>query len=83
MGVDFIEEEDIYGDVEKYDKILEQVLAGYPTTRLWKVYHAGETKNHLSKNIEAAVASGCVRIGHGLNILNRVDFLPFCKHICF
>lgn len=27
--------------------------------------------------------AGSVRIGHGLNILQRVEFLPFCKHICF
>jgi len=27
--------------------------------------------------------AGSVRIGHGLNILQRVEFLPFCKHVCF
>lgn len=47
-------------------------MARYPSVRLWKVYHAGETKNHLSRNIEEAVVAGSVRIGHGLNILQRV-----------
>lgn len=51
---------------------MEKVLVGYPNVRLWKVYHAGETKNHLSKNIEEAVVAGSVRIGHGLNILQRI-----------
>ena len=41
MGIDFIDEEDAYGDMTKYDRIVELVLARYPTTRLWKVYHAG------------------------------------------
>lgn len=27
--------------------------------------------------------SGSVRIGHGLNIVKRIDYLPFCRHICF
>ena len=27
--------------------------------------------------------AGSVRIGHGLNILNRVEFLPFCRQVCF
>ena len=62
---------------------MEKVLRKYPGVRLWKVYHAGETKNHLSRNIEEAVVAGSVRIGHGLNILQRVEFLPFCKHVCF
>lgn len=51
MGIDFIEEEDNYGSLEKYDRLVEKVLVKYPEVRLWKVYHAGETKNHLSKNI--------------------------------
>jgi hypothetical protein len=70
--LDFVEEEDKYGSLERYDKIVERVMAKYPTVRLWKVYHAGETNNHLSRNIEEAVVAGSVRIGHGLNILQRV-----------
>jgi len=27
--------------------------------------------------------AGSVRIGHGLNILQRIEFLPYCKFICF
>lgn len=41
IGIDFIQEEDLYGSISKYDAILEKVMANYPTTRLWKVYHAG------------------------------------------
>lgn len=39
---------------------------------LKKVYHAGETKDHLNSNVELSVRSGCVRIGHGLNIVKRI-----------
>ena len=83
VGIDFVQEEDRYGSLEKYDKIVEKVMSKFPSVRLWKVYHAGETKNHMSRNIEEAVVAGSVRIGHGLNILQRVEFLPFCKYICF
>lgn len=69
--------------MEKYDAIAEKVMVNYPTVRFWKCYHAGETNNHLSTNIEEAVIAGSARIGHGVNILQRVEFLPFCKHICF
>jgi adenosine deaminase len=30
-----------------------------------------------------AVRAGSVRIGHGLNILQRIEFLPHCRHVCF
>lgn len=63
--------------------MVDEVAAKYPDVRLWKCYHAGETKNPNSTNIEEAVNAGSVRIGHGLNILQRVEFLPFCKHVCF
>lgn len=71
FGLDFIQEEDLYGGLAKYDRIVDRVLARYPNARLSKVYHAGETNNHLSRNIEEAVLAGSVRIGHGLNILQR------------
>ena len=58
-------------------------MSRYPSIRLWKCYHAGETQNHMSRNIEEAVMAGSVRIGHGLNVLQRSEFLPFCKHVCF
>jgi hypothetical protein len=41
MGVDFVQEEDRYGSLERYDKLVEKVLSKYPNVRLWKVYHAG------------------------------------------
>jgi len=37
----------------------------------------------LTHNLEIAVKSGSVRIGHGFNILQNMEFLPNCKHICF
>lgn len=27
--------------------------------------------------------AGTVRIGHGINVLQRIEFLPHCRHICF
>jgi adenosine deaminase len=83
VGIDFIQEEDLYGRLFHYDQLVNRVAANYPEVRLWKCYHAGETKNPRSKNIEEAVLAGSARIGHGLNILQRVEFLPFCSHICF
>lgn len=41
VGIDFVQEEDLYGSLEKYDKIVETVMVKYPSVRLWKVYHAG------------------------------------------
>jgi hypothetical protein len=41
IGVDFIQEEDLYGSISQYDAILERVMADYPSVRLWKCYHAG------------------------------------------
>ncbi len=55
----------------------------YPDLNYKKVYHAGDTKNHLNDNIEIAVKGGSVRIGNGLNIEQRIEFLPFCKNVCF
>ncbi len=51
IGIDFIQEEDLYGSISKYDAILEKVMVNYPNVRLWKCYHAGETINHMSTNI--------------------------------
>ena len=59
------------------------MLEKHPHVYINKVYHAGETKDYKSKNIEEAVKAGSVRIGHGLNITQRMDFLPFCKFVCF
>lgn len=51
--------------------------------KLHKVYHAGETRDYQSRNIEAAVTAGSVRVGHGLNIMQRIEFLPYCRFVCF
>ncbi len=48
-----------------------------------KIYHAGETSNHLNDNIDVAVKAGSVRLGHGINILQRTEFLTNCKNVCF
>ena len=58
-------------------------MAKYPHLDYKKVYHAGETNNHKTGNLDAAVKGGSVRIGHGFNVLQRMDFLPSCKNICF
>ena len=50
---------------------------------LKKVYHAGETTDHLIDNVDVAVKAGSVRLGHGVNITQRIEFLTHCKHVCF
>ena len=62
---------------------MDKVLAKYPHLNYKKAYHAGETRDHLTKNIEIAIKAGAARIGHGLNILQRPEYLAYCKHICF
>lgn len=60
------------------------MLADYPhLSHLKKMYHAGETTCHRIGNVDVAIKAGAVRIGHGLNILQRMDFLPHCRHTCF
>lgn len=83
IGLDFVQQEDSFGSLADYDKIVDRVLAKYPKLDYKKVYHAGETKNHLTHNIDVAIQAGSVRIGHGINILQRPEFLPHCKNICF
>ena len=55
----------------------------YPHLDYKKCYHAGDTRNHLNNNIQIAVKAGSVRIGHGLNIIQRIQFLPHCADVCF
>ena len=63
--------------------MVDKVLSDYPNLcHLKKVYHAGETCCHRTNNIDLAIKSGSVRIGHGLNILQRPEILPHCKNIC-
>ena len=83
VGLDFVQEEDPYGSIEKYDKIADKILMEFPHLDYKKCYHAGETRNHTNNNIEIAVRAGSVRLGHGINILQRIDFLPHCSNICF
>ena len=47
------------------------------------MYHAGETRDLMNNNIEIAVKGGSVRVGHGINILQRMEFLTQCKQISF
>lgn len=84
VGFDFVQEEDKYDSLAHYDPIVDRILQEFPhLDRLKKAYHAGETTNHLTNNIDVAVKAGSVRIGHGLNILQRIEFLPHCKNVCF
>ena len=83
IGLDFVQEEDPYGSIEKYDKIADKVLMDFPHLDYKKCYHAGDTRDHTNDNIEIAVKAGSVRLGHGLNILQRIEFLPHCKNVCF
>jgi adenosine deaminase len=55
----------------------------FPELNYKKCYHAGDTRDHLNNNIEIAVRGGSVRIGHGLNIIQRIEFLPHCSNVCF
>ena len=55
----------------------------YPHLDYKKVYHAGESKDQNNRNLEIAIQSGSVRIGDGINALQRIEFLANCKNICF
>jgi hypothetical protein len=84
VGFDFVNEEDQFESLERYDTIVEQIFREFPhLSHLKKAYHAGETTCHRSDNIEVAVKGGAARLGHGLNVLQRIDFLPHCRHVCF
>lgn len=83
VGIDFVQAEDPYGSLEKYDKIADKVLGDYPDQWLKKCYHAGDTRDHLNHNIEIALKGGSARIGHGLNITQHIEILPLCTGVCF
>lgn len=78
-----MQEEDPYGSLDKYDRVADRVLERFPELDYKKVYHAGDTRDHRNNNIEIAVRGGSVRIGHGLNIIQRINFLPHCSNVCF
>ncbi len=69
--------------MEPYIRVGDRIVKKWAHLQLKKVYHAGETKDHLNNNVELAVRSGSVRIGHGLNIVKRIEYLNQCRHICF
>lgn len=51
IGLDFVQQEDAFGSLELYDPIIDKVLNRYPHLDYKKVYHAGETKDHLTSNL--------------------------------
>jgi len=83
IGIDFVQQEDPYGSMEPYIRVGDAIVKKYAHLNLKKVYHAGETKDHTNNNVELSVRSGSVRIGHGLNIVKRIEYLNMCRHICF
>ena len=85
IGIDFVQQEDPYGDQAPYDVIADRVLAKFTDLDIKKVYHVGETVDHLNNNIEVAINGGSYRIGHGINIFQRSELLQVCinKKICF
>lgn len=79
VGIDFVQEEDPCGSQQPYDEVANIVLAKFPDLDIKKVYHAGETKDHLNRNVEISVNAGSVRIGHGINILQYPELIKTCK----
>lgn len=51
IGIDFVQQEDPYGDQKPYDDVANKVLAKFPDLDIKKVYHVGETKDHKNNNI--------------------------------
>ena len=60
---------------------MNKVLKKYPHLGYKKVYHAGESKDHVNKNLEVAIQSGSVRIEDGINALQRILFLAHKESI--
>ena len=84
IGFDFVNEEDMFDRLSIYDGILSKVLDDNPQAwHIKKVYHAGETKCHKTNNIDTAIKAGSVRLGHGFNVLQRMEILPHCRNVCF
>ena len=51
IGIDFVQQEDPNGSQKPYDELADKMLAKYPERKFKKVYHCGETKDHLNNNI--------------------------------
>lgn len=79
VGIDFVQQEDPFGSQVPYDHVANTVLAKFPDQDIKKVYHVGETKDHLNRNIEVAINAGTVRIGHGINILQHPDLIDIVR----
>lgn len=73
----------MYGSLNKYNAVVDRVLKKYPHLDYKKVYHAGESKDQTNKNLEIAIQAGSVRIGDGINSLQRIEFLAHKKSVCF
>ena len=41
VGIDFVQEEDVYGCIKKYDQISDRVLNKLKDRKIPKVYHCG------------------------------------------
>lgn len=41
IGLDFVQQEDMFGSLLEYDPIIDKVLAKFPHLDYKKVYHAG------------------------------------------
>ncbi len=62
----------MYGSLNKYNSVVDKVLKKYPHLDYKKVYHEGESKDQTNKNLEIAIQAGSVRIGDGINSLQRI-----------
>jgi len=51
VGFDFVQEESLYGSLDRYNNIVDKVLKKFPHLDYKKVYHAGESKDHLCNNL--------------------------------
>ena len=41
IGIDFVQQEDPWGCIKKYDEVANKVLAKFPNQNIKKVYHVG------------------------------------------
>lgn len=51
IGIDFVQQEDPNGSQAPYDEVANTVLAKFPDLNVKKVYHSGETRDHLNRNV--------------------------------
>lgn len=51
LGFDFVQEQALYGSLEKYNAIVDKVLKRHPHLDYKKVYHAGESKDQNNRNL--------------------------------